>query len=140
MTLEGELLLARSRLLGEAGRCEEAVSAAYQAFECAAPQSPTQVEASLQLSRLAERTGRPVEAIAFAVSARATAAEEGYGRQESEATALLARLVRRYGLDPVEELSADLQREGLDLYAYLDPDEAAGWAAELPADAGTEEV
>ncbi|MFZ5816880.1 MAG: hypothetical protein ACOY93_16560 [Bacillota bacterium] len=114
------LLLARARLLGLGGRHQASVDEAFRALMAARPLSPLQVQAQLHLGRMGELMDRPVEAFSFALAARVSAMDGLHGALESEATALMVRLLRRYGIGPVVELAWELERQGVDLYQYMD--------------------
>lgn len=87
----------------------------------AEPCSALQVEAQLHLSRMAEAMRRPVDALSFALAARVSAIDGRLYPVEFAASAWLMHLIRRHGADPVAELATDMDRQGVDLYQYLDP-------------------
>lgn len=114
------LRLISAAMLRAAGRPQQAVEEAFRALQDAEPLSPLQVRAQLLLSRLAAATGRLVEALAFALAARATAAASGMDRLERSASDLLAVHLRTGGWTAVTELASALAAHGVDVYEYLD--------------------
>lgn len=120
----GQLALARARYLRLAGQPQASVDEAFRALVLAEPLSPLQVEAQLHLSRMAEAMDRPVDALNFAFAARVSAIDARLYPLEFAASALLMRLLRRHGAEPLAELSAEMERQGVDLYQYLDAAEA----------------
>lgn len=119
----GRYLLARARLYRVAGEYQASVDEAFRALLLAEELSPLQVAAQLHLSRMAEAMGRPVEALSFAFAARVSAIDGRLYAREFEAASLLGRLIRRYGLEPLDELAGELERQGVSLCQYLDPAE-----------------
>lgn len=116
----GALLLARARLCRLEGEYQAAVDEGFRALTLAGEFSPLQVQAQLHLSRTARQMERPVDALSFAFAARTAAIDGRLYSLEFEASAHLMRLIRQYGMEPVEELNAELERQGVDLYQYLD--------------------
>lgn len=118
----GRLLLARARLLEQAGRPDASADEAFRALMAMEELSPVQVEAQLHLSRMAALSGRAVEALSFAVAGRVSAIDGRYYALEFNASLLLIRLIERFGLAAVEELAAEMAGQGVDLYQYLSPE------------------
>ncbi|MBP2017058.1 hypothetical protein J2Z79_000432 [Symbiobacterium terraclitae] len=107
---------------------QRAVDETFRALEEAEPLSPGQVRAQLRLSQLAAGAGRYVEALAFALAARATAREGGLHGLERIARVLLLTHVETGGWTALSELAAALHAQGVDLYEYIDPGEVIGGA------------
>ncbi len=114
------LRLISAGMLRAAGRPQQAADEAFRALQHAEPLSPLQVRAQLFLSRVAAATGRLVEALAFALAARTTAAAGGMGRLERRAADLLALHLQAGGWTAVSELARALAAQGVDVYEYLD--------------------
>jgi len=125
----GRLLLISASMLRAAGRPQLAAAEAFRALQRAEPLSPLQVRAQIFLSRVAAATGRLVEALAFALAARTTAAAGGFGGLERRASDLLALHLRAGGWTAFSELASALAAHGVDVYEYVD-------LAELIAPAG----
>lgn len=124
------LRLVSAGMLRAAGRPQQAVDEAFRALQEAEPLSPLQVRAQLFLSRVAGATGRLVEALAFALAARVTAAACGMGWLERRASDLLALQLRAGGWTAVSELASALAAQGVDVYEYLDLADLISFARE----------
>lgn len=116
----GRLILARARFYQLVGQPQASADEAFRALLVAENPSRLQVQAHLHLSRVAEAMDRPVEALGFAFAARVSAIDARLYPLEFEAVALLVRLIHRYGMTSVHELGVELERQGVDLYQYLE--------------------
>lgn len=117
----GRRLLVRARYLQAKGQDQPSVDEAFRALVLAEHCSELQVEAQLHLSRMAERMRRPVDALSFALAARVSAIDGRLYSLEFKASAWLMSLIRQHGIQPMAELAADMEGQGVDIYQYLDP-------------------
>lgn len=78
-----------------------------------------QCRAQMILCQAALQQQKPVEAFAFALAARVSAIEGSHYSLEFDAAEVIFRLLRLHGSDLLEEVAADFERQGVNIYDYL---------------------
>ncbi|HYG58825.1 MAG TPA: hypothetical protein VD902_12275 [Symbiobacteriaceae bacterium] len=78
-----------------------------------------QSRAQMILCQAALQQEKPVEAFAFALAARVSAIEGSHYSLEFDAAEVIFRLLRLHGSDLLDEVAADFERQGVNIYDYL---------------------
>lgn len=78
-----------------------------------------QGRAQMILCQAALQQQKPVEAFAFALAARVSAIEGSHYSLEFDAAEVIFRLLRLHGTELLDEVAADFERQGVNIYDYL---------------------
>jgi tetratricopeptide (TPR) repeat protein len=78
-----------------------------------------QGRAQMILCQAALQQEKPVEAFAFALAARVSAIEGSHYSLEFDAAEVIFRLLRLHGSELLDEVAADFERQGVNIYDYL---------------------
>lgn len=101
-----------------AGRPARAAECAFLALEVGVGLEQ-QGKAQMVLCLAALQQARPVEALAFALAVRVTAMEGNLYCLEFDAAEIIFRLLRSHGSRLFDEVAADFERQGVNIYDYL---------------------
>jgi len=101
-----------------AGRPGRAAECAFLALEVGVGLEQ-QGKAQMVLCLAALQQDRPVEALAFALAARVSAMEGNLYCLEFDAAEVIFRLLRHHGTRLLDEVAADFERQGVNIYEYL---------------------
>jgi hypothetical protein len=78
-----------------------------------------QGRAQMILCQTALQQEKSVEAFAFALAARVSAIEGSHYSLEFDAAEVIFRLLRQHGSELLDEVAADFERQGVNIYDYL---------------------
>lgn len=113
-----EHLLDWASYLLASGRPAMAAGRAFAVLEQATALDQ-QGRAQMILCEAALQQEKPVEAFAFALAARVSAIEGSHYSLEFDASEVIFRLLRLHGSELLNEVAADFERQGVNIYDYL---------------------